>query len=345
MGASEHTELILKVKPMPYRTHWAAACAVAIAVLAASASALAQRDPAQSYPSKPIRLIVPFVAGGGTDLVSRVIARMLTEAWGQPVIVDNRGGANGTIGVEIAAKSPPDGYTLTIISASHSVNASLYKSLPYDLTRDFAPITQATIQPYFLVVNPELPVTSVADVIAIAKARPYSLNYGSSGIGGLSHLSGELFAAHADIHLTHIPYRGGLPAMEDVMGGRIELLFSTLLQSRPHIAAGKLRPLAVTTAMRSPAAPQLPTMIEAGVPGFVVAGWYGIVAPAGTPASIIAKLNKEIVRILHTPEVRDRLAADGSEPVGSTPEEFAAHIKSEIAKWRKVITETDIRPE
>ena len=306
---------------------------------------LAQRDPAQSYPSKPIRLIVPFAAGGGTDLVARAIAQRLTEAWGQPVVVDNRAGANGTIGVEIAAKAPPDGYTLTMISASHSVNVSLYKNLPYDLIRDFAPVTQATTQPYVLVVNPGLPVKSVGDLIALAKAKPDSLNYGSSGIGGLSHLSGALFAAQASIELTHIPYKGGAPAMQDVVGGQIEMLFSTLLQSHAQIAAGKLRPLAVTTATRSPAAPQLPTMIEAGVPGFVVAGWYGILAPAGTPARSSPSSTRRSCASCTLPEVRERLASDGSEPVGSTPEEFAAHIRSEIAKWRKVILEADIKPE
>jgi tripartite-type tricarboxylate transporter receptor subunit TctC len=179
----------------------------------------------------------------------------------------------------------------------------------------------------------------------MAKAKPDGLNYGSSGIGGLSHLSGALFAALAHIKLTHIPYKGGSPAMQDVLGGQIEMLFSTLLQSNAHIAAGRLRPLAVTTATRSPAAPQLPTMIEAGTPGFVVAGWYGILAPAGTPAAVIAKLNKEIVRILHMPDVRERLAVDGSEPVGGTPEEFAAHIKAEIARWRKVTVEAGVKPE
>ena len=318
---------------------------MAIAGLAASAPALAQRDPAQSYPSRPIRLIVPFVAGGGVDLTARAISQKLTEAWGQPVVVDNRGGANGTIGVEIAAKSPPDGYTLTMISASHSVNVSLYRNLSYDLVGDFAPVIQATTQPYVLVVNPGVPVKSVGDLIAMAKAKPDGLNYGSSGIGGLSHLSGALFAALAHIKLTHIPYKGGSPAMQDVLGGQIEMLFSTLLQSSAHIAAGRLRPLAVTTATRSPAAPQLPTMIEAGAPGFVVAGWYGILAPAGTPAAVIAKLNREIVRILHMPDVRERLAIDGSEPVGGTPEEFAAHIKAEIARWRKVTVEAGVKPE
>jgi tripartite-type tricarboxylate transporter receptor subunit TctC len=330
---------------MPLRKVWRVAWLVAVASLAATADAVAQRDPAQSYPAKPIRLIVPFVAGGGTDLTARAIAQKLTEAWGQPVIVDNRGGANGTIGVELVAKSPPDGYTLTMISSSHSVNVSLYKNLPYDLLKDLAPITQATTQPYVLVVNPRLPVTSVGDLVALAKAKPGKLNYGSSGIGGLSHLSGALFAALAGIELTHIPYKGGAPAMQDVIGGQIDMLFSTLLQSHAHIEAGKLRPLAVTTAKRSPAAPQLPTMIEAGVPGFEVAGWYGVLAPAGTPPTIIAKLNKEIVRILRLPDVREHLATDGSEPVGSTPEEFAAHIRSEVAKWRKVIVDADIKAE
>lgn len=314
-------------------------------LLCASTLAGAQTDPAATYPSKPIRLIVPFAAAGGTDLTARAIASKLTEAWGQAVIVDNRPGANGTIGVDIAAKAPPDGYTLTMISSSHSVNVSLYKNLPYDLVRDLSPITQATTQPYALVVNPKLPVKSVAELIALAKAKPGTLNYGSSGIGGLSHLSGALFASLAKIDIAHVPYKGGAPAMTDVITGNIDMLFSTILQSHAHIEAGQLRPLAVTTAKRSQAAPQLPTMQEAGVPGFEVAGWYGVMAPAHTPPAIIAKLNKEIVRILHMPDVAKNLAIDGSEPVGSTPEEFKAHIAKEVAKWRKLITEANIKAE
>ncbi len=321
------------------------AALIALAAFVVGGNAGAQRDPAQGFPAKPIRLIVPFATGGGTDLTARAIAQKLGEAWGQPVIVDNKPGANGTIGVDLAAKAPPDGYTLTMISSSHSVNVSLYKNLPYDLVRDFAPITQATSQPYALVVNPSLPVKSVAELIALAKEKPGTLNYGSSGIGGLSHLSGALFASLAKIKITHSPYKGGAPAMTDVIGGQIDMLFSTLLQSHAFIEAGRLRPLAVTTARRSPAAPQLPTMIEAGVPGFVVEGWYGVLAPAGTPPAIVAKLNREIVRILHLPDVRTHLAGDGSEPVGSTPEEFAAHIRTEIAKWRELIAEAQIRPE
>ena len=314
-------------------------CSAALAMLFASHAT------AQPYPIKPIRLIVPFAPGGGTDITARAIALKLTEAWGQTVVPDNRTGANGTIGVDIAAKSAPDGYTLTMISSSHSVNVSLYKKLPYDLIRDLSPITQATTQPYALVVHPSVPAKSVKELIALAKAKPGTLNYGSSGTGGLSHLSGALFSSLAGITITHIPYKGGAPAMTDVIAGQIQMLFSTILQSHAHIKAGRLRPLAVTTVKRSAAAPELPTMREAGVPGYKVAGWYGILAPAKTPQPIITKLNQEIVRILHTDELKDRLSADGSEPVGNTPEQFGAHIKSEVAKWSKVVKEAGIRAE
>ncbi len=314
-------------------------------VLAASQPALAQRDPASGYPAKPIRLIIPFASGGGTDITGRTIALKLTEAWGQTVVPDNRPGANGTIGVELAVKSPPDGYTLTMISSSHSVNVSLYRKLPYDLVKDLAPITQATSQPYALVVHPSVPAKSVQELIALAKAKPGTLNYGSSGTGGLSHLSGALLASLAGIAITHVPYKGGAPAMTDVIGGQIQMLFSTILQSHAHIKAGRLRALAVTTAKRSAAAPELPTMREAGVAGYEVAGWYGILAPATTPPAIIAKLNKEVVRILHTDDVKERLSADGSEPVGNTPEQFGAHIKSEVAKWAKVVKAAGISAE
>ena len=311
-----------------------------VAILATTHHALAQ-----SYPEKPIRLIVPFAPGGGTDITARGIALKLGEAWGQTVVADNRAGANGTIGIDIAAKSPADGYTLTMISSSHSVNVSLYRKLPYDLVKDLAPITQATTQPYALVVHPSVPAKSVKELIALAKAKPGSINYGSSGNGGLSHLSGALFASLAGINITHIPYKGGAPAMTDVIAGQIQMLFSTILQSHAHIKAGRLRPLAVTTAKRSAGAPELPTMQEAGVAGYEVAGWYGVLAPAKTPPTIITKLNREIVRILQTQEMKERLAADGSEAVGNTPEQFGAHIKSEVAKWAKVVKEAGIKAE
>ena len=298
-----------------------------------------------AYPTKPIRLIIPFAPGGGTDLTGRAIALKLTEALGQTVVADNRAGANGTIGADLAAKAPPDGYTISMISSSHSVNPSLMKKLPYDLINDLAPITQATSQPYALVVHPSVPAKSVKELIALAKAKPGTINYGSSGTGGLSHLSGALFATLANIDITHIPYKGGSPALTDVIAGQIQMLYSTILQAHTHLQSGRLRALAVTTAKRSPAMPQLPTMAEAGVKGYEVAGWYGIVAPAKTPRAIIVKLNQEIVRALKMPDISEKLAADGSEPVGSTPEQFGAHIKSEVAKWRDLIRKTGIHAE
>ncbi len=329
---------------MPIRNTVTICALVAAALPPGAASAQTKNAPA-SYPTKPIRLVVPFAPGGGTDITARTIATKLTEAWGQTVVADNRAGANGTIGVDLAAKSPPDGYTLTMISSSHSVNVSLYKNLPYDLIKDLSPITQATTQPYALVVHPSVPAKSVKELIALARARPGTLNYGSSGTGGLSHLSGALLASLAGLNITHIPYKGGAPAMTDVIAGQIQMLFSTILQSHAHIKAGRLRALAVTTVKRSSGAPELPTMQEAGVPGYEVTGWYGVLAPAGTPPSIIAKLNHEIVRILQSQEMRERLSADGSEPVGSTPQQFAAHIKSEVVKWNKVVNEAGIRAE
>lgn len=317
---------------------------VAVVISTALASLVATAaSTTQLYPEKPIRLIVPFAPGGGTDITARTIAQKLTERLGQTVVVDNRPGANGTIGLDLASKAAPDGYTLTMISSSHSVNVSLIKKLPYDLVKDFAPITQATSQPYALVVHPSVPAKSVKELIAYAKTNPGKLNYGSSGTGGLSHLSGALFASLAKIDIVHIPYKGGSPAMADVIAGQIQMLFSTILQSHAHLKAGRLRGLAVTTPKRSPAEPSLPTMSEAGVPGYAVAGWYGVIAPAKVPQPILEKLNREIVAILQSPEVGPRLAADGSEPVGSTRAEFAEHIRSEIAKWRKLIVEAGIR--
>jgi tripartite-type tricarboxylate transporter receptor subunit TctC len=317
-----------------------------LAGLAAFPRGFAQADPTADYPSRPIRLVVPFAPGGGTDIVGRTIGQKLTEAWKQPVVVENRAGGNGTIGANLVAKSPPDGYSLLMITSSHSVNVSLQGSKhPYDLLKDFTPISQVTRQPYVLVLNPKVAVRSVQELIALAKANPGKLTYGSSGIGGTSHLAGALFCSLADLQMTHVPYRGGEPAMTDVVAGQIDMLFSTLLQSHGLIQAGKLRPLAVTTATRSPALPALPTMQEGGVPRYEVTPWYGMVAPAGTPPAIVNKLNHEIVRIVHLPEVIQKMAADGSEPVGSTPEQFAAHIKSEVEKWRDLIRKTGIHTE
>ena len=300
---------------------------------------------AQQYPTKPIRLIVPFAPGGGTDITARAIAMKLTEALGQTVVVDNRAGANGTIGADIAAKAPPDGYTLSMISSSHSVNPSIMKKLPYDLVTDLAPVTQATSQPYALVLHPSVAAKSVKELIALVKAKPNSLNYGSSGTGGLSHLSGALLCSMTGITMTHIPYKGGSPALTDLVGGQIQLLFSTILQAQSQLKGGRVRALAVTTAKRSAGAPDLPTMHEAGVTGYEVAGWYGMVAPLKTPAAIIARLNTEAVKALRGSDIKDKLAADGSEPVGSTSEAFGLHIKTEVAKWNKLVKEASIRAE
>jgi tripartite-type tricarboxylate transporter receptor subunit TctC len=314
-------------------------------ILSASALLAAGNAIAQPYPTKPIRLIVPFAPGGGTDITARAIAMKLSEALGQTVVVDNRAGANGTIGADIAAKAPPDGYTFSMISSSHSVNPSIMKKLPYDLIADLAPVTQATTQPYALILHPSVAAKSVKELIALVKAKPNSLNYGSSGTGGLSHLSGALLCSLTGITMTHIPYKGGAPALSDLVGGQIQMLFSTILQAQSQLKGGRVRALAVTTARRSAGAPDLPTMQEAGVAGYEVAGWYGMVAPLKTPAAIITRINTEAVKALRGPDIRDKLAADGSEPVGSTPEAFGRHIKSEVAKWNKLVKDAGIRTE
>lgn len=318
----------------------------AVAGLAPAAFARAA-DAAAHYPSHPVRLVIPFAPGGGTDIIGRAVAQKLSEAWKQSFIPENRPGANSTIGLALIAKSEPDGYSLGMITASATVNVTLQgHQLPYDLLRDFAPITQITEQPYLLVVNPKLPVKSVADLIALAKQRASQkakpLTYGSSGIGGLSHLSGALFSSMAQIPLTHVPYKGGSPAMTAVVSGEIDMLFSTRLQANAMLHAGRLRPLAVSTAKRSAASPELPTMSQAGVPGFEVTDWYGMLAPARTPASIVEKINHQIVRTLKQPDVAARMSTDGSDPVGSTPAQFAAHIRTQVEKWRKLITQLGI---
>lgn len=315
----------------------AAFAAVALPLKAAQSPAMAD------YPTKPIRFVVPFPPGGGTDITARTIAQKLTGRWSQQVVVDNRPGANGTIGVDITAKSAPDGYTVTMISSSHAVNVSLYAKLPYDLIRDLAPVTQATAQPYALVINPSVPARSVKELVSLARAKPGTLNYGSSGAGGLSHLSGALLASLAGVNLTHIPYKGGALAVNDLIAGQIQMQFGTLLLTNAHVKSGRLRSLAVTTAKRAPAAPELPTMVEAGVPGYEVAQWYGILAPAKVPPAIIVKLSKEIARSLHEPDVKPRLAADGSDAVGNTPEEFGTHVRSEVAKWAKLTKQLGLK--
>jgi tripartite-type tricarboxylate transporter receptor subunit TctC len=319
------------------------ACFILLAAIAV-ANVHAQA-PGANYPAKQIRVIVPFPAGGPTDAIARAIGQKLSETWGQPVIVDNRPGAGGNIGTELAAKSPADGYTLFIGTVANAINQSLFAKLPFDFVRDFAPVTQNYVTGLILAVHPSLPAHSVKELIALAKAHPGQLSYSSSGVGGTPHLAGELFNSMAGVTMVHVPYKGSAPAMADLLGGHIQLTFDNMLTVLPQVKAGKLRGLAVTMTTRSPLAPELPTVAEAGLKGFEVKSWNGVVVPAGTPKEIIARLNGEIVRILRQPDLREKFLVQGVELVPTTPEEFGAFIKQDIAKWAKVIQLSGARAE
>ncbi len=313
---------------------------LALASLAAAPTVFGQ----SGFPTRPLKLMIPFVPGGGTDIVGRAVAQKLGSALGQTVVVENRAGANGTIGANAVAKSPADGYSLCLLTASHSVNVTLQgQKQAYDLNKDFDPLIHLAVQPYILVVRPGLPVKSVADLIALAKARPGSLNFGSSGIGGLVHLSAELFAALANLKITHVPYKGGAEAMMDVIAGNVDFMFTSLNQSKSFIDAGQLKLLAVTSTERSPAIPNTPTMREAGVPDYEVVSWYGIALPAGVPAPVLAKLNSTINDILKQPDMLAKMAADGSTGVGGTPAQFGNFLRAEVDKWRKLIEHLKIQ--
>jgi tripartite-type tricarboxylate transporter receptor subunit TctC len=317
--------------------------AIAIATLLSCACGTAA---AQNYPTKPIRLIAPFSTGGSTDLLARIMGQKLTEAWGQQVIVENRGGAGGTIGVELAARAAPDGYTLVMGHiGTFGANPTLYPKLPYDAIRDFAPVTLLAMVPNGMAVHPALPVRSVGDFIALARAKPGQLLYGSGGSGSAAHLAMVYFELLAKVKLTHIPYKGTGPAIYDLIAGHTSTMITGMAALMPHIKSEKLRLIAVGTAKRLAVVPDTPTINEAGVPGYEVTQWYGILAPAATPRDIVMKLNAELVKALHQPEVRERLAADGTVPVGDTPEEFATHIKTEIARWAPVVKASGARPE
>jgi tripartite-type tricarboxylate transporter receptor subunit TctC len=291
---------------------------------------------AQEYPAKAIRVVVPFPPGGGTDLMARSIMQKLGEILGTTVVIDNRGGAGGSIGSELVAKSPADGYTVLIVSGAHAINPSIYPKLPYDSVRDFAPVTMFTSGPGLLVVHPSVPAKSVKEFVALAKSRPGQLNYASAGIGTPPHLAGELFKTMAGVNIVHVPYKGNGPAYTDLLGGHVSVMFPTIPTAIPHVRAGKLRALAVTTQKRTAITPELPTISESGVPGYDVSSWYGLLAPAGTPPAVVAKLQREIARVLRLPDVSEKLTSQGLDLVGNTPDEFAAIIKSEIVKWAKV---------
>jgi len=312
--------------------------ALALVMTAGAASA-------QTYPTKAVRLVVPFLAGGSTDIVGRTVAQKLSEMWGQQAFVDNRPGGGTTIGTEMVAKAAPDGYTLLVTPAPFTINPSLLTKLPYDALTDFAPITLINTTPLVMVVNPGVPAKNVKELIALAKAKPSKLNFGSSGTGGSNHLAGELFDAMAGVKMVHIPYKGNAGALTDIVGGHLDVVYNGITSAVALIRGGKLRALAVTSLQRSAALPDVPTLNESGLKGFEAVAWNGLSAPAKTPRDVIMKINADVIKIVNSPELKERLKADGSDPVGNSPEQYAAFLRNEIAKWAKVIKFAGVKPE
>jgi tripartite-type tricarboxylate transporter receptor subunit TctC len=298
---------------------------------------------AQPFPNRPLRIIVGFAAGGSTDIIARLIAQKLNEALQQPVIVENRTGANGNIAAEATAKAPPDGYTMLMAANGLTINVSLYKKVAYDPVKDFSPITQVAFIPNVLVVHPSLPVKSVKAFIALARDKPGKLTHGSSGTGSPGHLAGEVFKIMTQVKFLHVAYKSSAQALIDLLGGHLELAFPTTFVAMPHLKTGKLRPLGVTSLKRSKSLPETPTIDESGVRGYEVVGFYGMLAPAGVPQEIIARLNSEITKALRSADMQERLVRDGAEPVGNTPDEFGAYIERDVGKWAKVIETAGIR--
>jgi tripartite-type tricarboxylate transporter receptor subunit TctC len=318
-------------------THWLGAVLIATAAGASFAQT--------NYPSRPVRLVVPSSAGGGSDIVARIIAPKLAERLGQQVVVDNRPGAGTMIGGEVVAKSPPDGYTLLMAISTLATNPVVYKKMPYDAVRDFAPITQVVSLPNILVVHPSVPAKTVKELVVLARAHPGELNFGSPGTGTNPHLAMELFLSMAKLKMVHIPYKGSAPAIIDIVAGHIAVMAATALTGIPHIRSGRLRSLAVTSVKRTAAAPEVPTIAESGLPGYEAVQWYGVLAPAQTPKDIIARLHGDVARILQAADIKERLLGDGADPVASTPEEFARFIRAEIDKWARVARDAGIKPE
>lgn len=321
-------------------------CAVAAVVSITAAITGASPAIAQDYPARPIRFIVPFPAGGLGDVVARVLGQRLTEAWGQQVVIDNRAGAGGTIGVQTAARATADGYTLVLgTSSTHATGPALYPDVPYDPVRDFAPISLSVLIPNILVAHPSVPVHSIKELIQLAKSRPGQITFASNGTGTSSHIAGELLKRAAGIDLVHVPYKGAGIAINDALGGHVQLLFGGISTSLPHVKTGRLRALAVTSLTRSAAAPDVPTVAEQGLPGFEVVHWMGALAPATTPKPLVTRLHAEMARAVSTPEQKERFARLGLDSVGGTPEQFTAFIKAEIAKWSKLFREAGIKGE
>ncbi len=324
--------------------HIARRTLLATSLAALAAGALPLGAAAQSYPAKPITIVVPFSAGGTTDILARVIGQGLQKELGQSVVVDNRAGAGGNIGGALAAKAPADGYTLFMGTVgTHAINEALYKKMPFDPVKDFAPLTRVANVPNLLVANPQQPFKTVQELIAYAKAHPGEVNFGSSGSGSSIHLSGELFKTMAKVDMVHVPYKGSAPAVTDLLGNQIGIMFDNMPSAIQHVRAGKLRPIAVTTAQRSPELPDVPTIAEAGVPGYEATSWFGMFAVAGTPKPVLDKLHAALAKVLAQPDVKKKIAEQGGEVVIETPEQFAAFIKAETAKWGKVVKESGAR--
>jgi len=319
---------------------------IVMALAAAMLGCAASWTMAQTYPSKPVRLIVGFAPGGNVDIPARIVATKLGEIWATSVLVDNRPGAGGNIGADIVAKAPADGYTLLVCNAaSHGINPAFYKKIPFDAIRDFTPISQIGSTANILLVHPSVPVTSVGEFIAYAKANPGRISMASAGVGTSQHLAMELFKSMAGIDVVHVPYKGGAPALADLLGGQVQAMFAAVPTAQATVKAGKVRALGVTSLKRTPQLPQLPTVADSGVPGFDVTSWYGLCAPAGLPPPIIAKLNADLVKALNAPEIQQRLAEQGIDVTPTTPEQLAEFIKSEVAKWAKVVRQAGIAQE
>jgi tripartite-type tricarboxylate transporter receptor subunit TctC len=316
--------------------------AIVSAVLTAAALAALPAS-AQEYPSRPVHVVVPYPAGGPNDIIVRLVGSKLSRALGQPVVVENRPGAGGNIGTDSVAKSAPDGYTLVSVGPGALIINPLLGKVPYDTMRDFAPVTIMAVAPNALVAHPSFPAKTVAELIALARAKPGAINYASGGTGSTPHLAGALFAVMAKVQLTHVPYKGTGPATADLVGGQVQIAFLGIPTVLPHIRSGKLRALAVTGKRRSPELPGVPTVEEAGVPGYELSPWYGLLAPAGTPRAVITRLADEVTKIVRAPEMREQLSAQGAEPTGGAPEEFARTLRSDAATWKKVVKEAGIR--
>ncbi len=316
-----------------------------VVLLALACAALCSAAQAQDYPTRPVKFIVSYPPGGPADILARTLAQKLGDGLGQSVVVDNRGGANGNIGAELAAKAPPDGYTLFMMTSSHAANVTLYPKLGYDIMRDFAHISNVASYPLLLVVHPSVPANSVGELVALAKAKPGVLNFASAGSGGGAHLAGELFKTMAGVNLVHVPYKGTGPALLDVVGGQVNLMFAGVSAAMPHVKTGKLRALGVSSQARLKSAPEIPTISEAGVRGYEIASWLGVSAPAGTPPRVVARVNAEIVKASHQADFAERLALDGAELQVTSPEVFTRYVETEVQKWGKVIRDSGTKGE